>query len=45
MVVGKRSDMSPAVYGQVGGIDLTGRAILPAVLAAGGPPNGWPTCV
>jgi hypothetical protein len=35
MVVGRRTDVSPPAYGQVGGDDLTGRA--------GGPPKGWPT--
>ncbi len=37
MVVGRRTDVTPPAYGQVGGSDLTGRA--------GGLPKGWPTCV
>lgn len=37
MVVGRRTDVTPPAYGQVGGSDLSGRA--------GGPPKGWPSCV
>ncbi len=37
MVVGRRTDVTPPAYGQVGGSDLTGRA--------GGLPKGWPNCV